>query len=367
MQNIIELRHILHENAELSGKEVNTNAILNEFLEKLNPDVHIRNIGGNGIAVVFKGKNKGKRILVRGDIDALNIPEGDRHCSHRCGHDGHASIIAGLAQRLSEKRPENGEIVLLFQPAEETGQGAKAVIADPQFEQIKPDMAFALHNIPGYSKNKILLRKGCFAAGSLGLKLIFDGVTAHASQPETGHSPQHVLSALIDIFGKKAAMLQEEKPLTMMTMTHAVLGEETFGVAPAHAEIWLTLRSYDNEKLQHLTADVVQLCAMVAEKQDFQFGSSIHEAFSATMNNDEALQIVEDAARSLNLDYQYLEEPFRWSEDFGRFADVCPICLFGLGCGEEHLPLHNPEYIFEDEILKSGIDIFEKICTFAKI
>ncbi|MBQ2498418.1 MAG: amidohydrolase [Bacteroidales bacterium] len=363
MQNILALRQQLHENAELSGKEVKTNAILNEFLEKLNPDVHIRNIGGNGIAVVFKGKDKGRRILVRGDIDALNIPEGDRHCSHRCGHDGHASIIAGLAEKLSKNRPEKGEIVLLFQPAEETGQGAKAVIADPQFEQIKPDMAFALHNIPGYPKNKILLRKGCFAAGSLGLKLIFDGVTAHASQPETGHSPQHVLSALIDIFGKKAAMLQEEKPLTMMTMTHAVLGEETFGVAPAHAEIWLTLRSFDNEKLQHLTADVVQLCAMVAEKQDFEFGSSIHEAFSATMNNDEAVQIIENAAKSLNIDCQYLEEPFRWSEDFGRFADVCPIGMFGLGCGEEHLPLHNPEYVFEDDIIETGIDIMHVIST----
>ena len=363
MQNILALRQQLHENAELSGKEVKTNAILNEFLEKLNPDVHIHNIGGNGIAVIFKGKDKGKRILVRGDIDALNIPEGDRHCSHRCGHDGHASIIAGLAEKLSKNRPEKGEIVLLFQPAEETGQGAKAVIADPQFEQIKPDMAFALHNIPGYPKNKILLRKGCFAAGSLGLKLIFDGVTAHASQPETGHSPQHVLSALIDIFGKKAAMLQEEKPLTMMTMTHAVLGEETFGVAPAHAEIWLTLRSFDNEKLQHLTADVVQLCAMVAEKQDFEFGSSIHEAFSATMNNDEAVQIVENAAKSLNIDCQYLEEPFRWSEDFGRFADVCPIGMFGLGCGEEHLPLHNPEYVFEDDIIETGIDIMHVIST----
>lgn len=363
MQNILALRQQLHENAELSGKEVNTNAILNEFLEKLNPDVHIRNIGGNGIAVVFKGKEPGKRVLIRGDIDALNIPEGDRHCSHRCGHDGHASIIAGLAEKLSKNRPEKSEIVLLFQPAEETGQGAKAVIADPQFEKIKPDMAFAVHNIPGYAKNTILLRKGCFAAGSLGLKLIFDGVTAHASQPETGHSPQHVLSALLDIFGKKAAMLQEEKPLTMMTMTHAVLGEETFGVAPAHAEIWLTLRSFDNEKLQHLTADVVQLCAMVAEKQDFEFGSSIHEAFSATMNSDEAVQAVENAAKSLNLECQYLEEPFRWSEDFGRFADVCPICLFGLGCGEDHLPLHNPEYVFEDEILKTGVDIFTVISS----
>ncbi len=361
MYSILELRHILHEHAELSGKEVKTNAILNDFLEKLNPDVHIRNIGGHGIAVVFKGKEPGKRVMIRADIDALNIPEGGRGCSHRCGHDGHASILAGLAQRLNEKRPENGEIVLLFQPAEETGQGAKAVIADPLFEQIKPDMAFALHNIPGYPKNTVLLRKGCFAAASLGLKLMFDGVTAHASQPETGHSPQHVLSALIDVFGKKAEMLRNEQPLTMMTMTHAVLGEETFGVAPAHAEIWLTLRSFDNEKLRHLTADVVQLCAMVAEKQEFQFSSSIHEAFSATMNSDDLVEAVRQAAESSHLDCQYLDEPFRWSEDFGRFAMICPVALFGLGCGESHLPLHNPDYVFDDDIINAGVDVFEKI------
>lgn len=361
MEDIVSLRRLLHENAELSGKELNTNEILNSFLDNLHPDIHIRNIGGYGIAVVFKGKERGKRVLIRGDIDALNIPEGDRRCSHRCGHDGHASIIAGLAQKLSERRPERGEVVLLLQPAEETGQGARAVIADSQFEQIRPDMAFALHNIPGYAKNMILLRKGCFAAGSLGLKLVFDGVTAHASQPETGHSPQHVLSALIDIFGKKAEMLRDEKPLTMMTMTHAIMGEETFGVAPAHAEIWLTLRSYDNEKLRHLTADVVQLCTMVAEKQDLQFGSSIHEAFSATMNSDEQVEMIKNAAEALGLDCQYLEEPFRWSEDFGRFADVCPIGMFGLGCGKDHMPLHNPEYVFDDEILETGINIFEEI------
>ena len=361
MQSIIEFRQLLHDNAELSGKEVKTNAILNDFIAGLHPDVHIRNIGGYGIAAVFRGKNPGNRIMVRGDIDALNIPEGDRHCSHRCGHDGHAAILAGLAQRLSEKRPENGEVVLLWQPAEETGQGAKAILADPQFEQIKPDVAYALHNIPGYPENQILLRKGCFAAGSLGLKLIFEGVTAHASQPESGHSPQHVLSALLDIFQKKAESLLEETPLTMMTMTHAVLGEETFGVAPAHAEIWLTLRSFDNEKLQHLTADVVQLCALVADKQGFEFGSSIHEAFTATMNDDEAVRTVEAAAAALCLESRYLNEPFRWSEDFGRFAAVCPVCLFGLGCGEAHEPLHNPDYIFNDKVLETGIGIFEKI------
>jgi len=83
------------------------------------------------------------------------------------------------------------------------------------------------------------------------------------------------------------------------------------------------------------------------------------------MNSDEAVEIIKNAAESLNLDYQYLDEPFRWSEDFGRFADICPIGMFGLGCGEDHLPLHNPDYVFEDEIIEAGINIFSVISTVA--
>ncbi|MGN0033622.1 MAG: amidohydrolase [Candidatus Limimorpha sp.] len=366
MEDIKNLRVILHENAELSGMEVNTNRVLNEFLGGLDPDVHIKNIGGYGLAAVFKGEKPGKRVMIRADIDALNIPEDGRPCSHRCGHDGHAAILAGLAARLSAKRPEKGEVVLLFQPAEETGQGAKAVIASPEFQNIKPDVAFALHNIPGYEKNMVVLRDDCFAAASLGLKLVFDGVTAHASQPETGHSPQHLISALLDIFWKKSEMLKDETPLTMMTVTHSVLGEETFGVAPAHAEIWMTLRSFDNGKLTHLTADVVQLCTMVAEKQGFRFSNSMHEAFPATMNDAYALDVVKAAANALNLNIKRIDMPFRWSEDFGRFNNVCPCAMFGVGCGVEHLPLHNTEYVFEDDIIETCVDLFEKIIIFAQ-
>ncbi len=161
-------------------------------------------------------------------------------------------------------------------------------------------------------------------------------------------------------------MLKEETPLTMMTVTHSVLGEPTFGVAPAHAEIWMTLRSFDNEKLTRLTADVVQLCTLVAERQGFRFSSSMHEAFPATMNDTHALDVVKAAANSLNLKITPLDAPFRWSEDFGRFAEICPCAMFGVGCGTHHLPLHNPDYVFNDDIIETCIDLFEKIIIFAQ-
>ena len=262
MENLIGLRHILHAHPELSGHEALTNKILNEWVKQTRPDRIIERLGGYGLAAIYKGAQPGKRIMIRGDIDALHIPEPNDltyrsqnpEVSHKCGHDGHSTILCGLAEWLGEQRPDQGEVVLLFQPAEETGQGAQAILNDPQFEQIRPDVAYGLHNLPGFPKGEIRYKQGCFAAASFGMKLCFEGRTAHASQPETGISPSELVALLIHSLEKKREQLKAVKPLTTFIITHAVLGEETFGVAPGHAEIWLTLRSFDDRNLQ-LMAD----------------------------------------------------------------------------------------------------------------
>ena len=369
MKDIIELRHLLHANAELSEQEIETNHILNEWISKTNPDLQMERIGGYGLAALYKGKQPGKRILIRGDIDALHIPEPNNMSyrsqhegvSHKCGHDGHAAILCGVAQRLSQFRPEKGEVVLLFQPAEETGQGAKAILRDPQFEQILPDTAYGLHNLPGFEAGQILVRKGCFAAASFGLKLVFEGKTAHASQPETGKNPSELLAVLIHQLEKKREMLKAVKPLTTFVITHAVLGEETFGVAPGHAEIWLTLRSFDDKNLEMLADQVIALCQAKAKDYLFDFQFTMHEAFAATNSSDANVTVIENAAKRLGLSLGHLTEPFRWSEDFGRFGAVCPIGFFGLGSGYAQPALHNPEYDFPDAILETGINMFAEI------
>ena len=377
MKVLEKLRDKLNKNAELSGQEKETNKIINKFLEKTNPDVHYKNVGGYGIVAIYKGAEEGRNILFRADIDGLNIPmiqlsaiSGQRSVSeskvngqhsHRCGHDGHSTILCGLAMRYGKKRPEKGNVILLFQPAEETGEGALAVINDPLFKEIKIDMAFALHNLPGYAKHQIILKKGCFASASLGLKLIFDGATSHASQPEKGNNPQRVITTLLDAFQKKYENLKRDKFHTTLTVTHVAIGEETFGVTPGHAEIWLTLRSQDDSALKQLTDSTVALSEYVAKEFRLKFSHSIHEAFAATMNSGREVDIVEQAAKDLKLSVNNIKEPFPWSEDFGRFGSICPVCLFGLGSGFEHEPLHSPIYDFEDEIIDTGVDIFEKI------
>lgn len=369
MENLIELRHILHAHPELSGQEALTNRILNEWVRQTQPDLLIEKIGGFGLAAVYKGAQSGKRILIRGDIDALHIPEPNdipyrslnQGVSHKCGHDGHATILCGLAQWLGEQRPDQGEVVLLFQPAEETGQGAKTIIEDPLFEQIKPDVAYGLHNLPGFEKGQIVVSEGCFAAASFGLKMTFDGRTAHASQPETGHSPSELLALLIHNLEKKREQLQAVKPLTTFVITHASLGEETFGVAPGHAEIWLTLRSYDDRNLQMMASQIIEMCRAKAKDYLFDFNFSEHEAFAATNSDPNCVHIIEQAAQNLELKVGHLSEPFRWSEDFGRFGSVCPIGFFGLGSGVDQPALHNPEFDFPDDILEIGMTMFWEI------
>lgn len=369
METLIELRHILHAHPELSGQEVLTNKILNEWVKQTRPDLIIEKIGGYGLAAVYRGSRPGKRILIRGDIDALHIPEPNdfpyrsqnQGISHKCGHDGHATILCGLAQWLGEQHPDQGEVVLLFQPAEETGQGAKAILEDPQFEQIRPDVAYGLHNLPSFEKGQVMVREGCFAAASFGLKLTFDGRTAHASQPETGHSPSELLAQLIHQLEKKRELLKEVKPLTTFVITHAILGEETFGVAPGHAEIWLTLRSYDDRNLELMANQIIEMCRSKAKDYLFDFNFSEHEAFAATNSDPHCVHVIELAAQNLELKLGHLAEPFRWSEDFGRFGAVCPIGFFGLGSGTDQPALHNPEFDFPDDILETGMTMFWEI------
>lgn len=369
MENLIGLRHILHAHPELSGHEALTNKILNEWVKQTRPDRIIERLGGYGLAAIYKGAQPGKRIMIRGDIDALHIPEPNDltyrsqnpEVSHKCGHDGHSTILCGLAEWLGEQRPDQGEVVLLFQPAEETGQGAQAILNDPQFEQIRPDVAYGLHNLPGFPKGEIRYKQGCFAAASFGMKLCFEGRTAHASQPETGISPSELVALLIHSLEKKREQLKAVKPLTTFIITHAVLGEETFGVAPGHAEIWLTLRSFDDRNLQLMADQIIELCRAKAKDHLLDFSFSEHEAFAVTNSDNRCVKVIEQAATNLELSHGLLAEPFRWSEDFGRFGSVCPIGFFGLGSGLEQPALHDPMFDFPDDIIEIGMTMFWEI------
>lgn len=155
---LLALRQDLHRHPELSGEEFATAERIRYFMAPFQPDAIIENIGGYGLVFVFEGSQPGPTVLFRCELDALPIKEVNTFnyrsvvsgASHKCGHDGHMTIICALGVLLAGKRPEKGRVLLAFQGAEETGQGAVAMVEDPLFQPLKPDYAFALHNLPPF-------------------------------------------------------------------------------------------------------------------------------------------------------------------------------------------------------------------------
>lgn len=362
-------RQKLHRAAELSGCEHQTSEIIASKLQEFSPDKLIKGIGGTGIAAVFSSGKPGPTVLLRADMDALPIQELNhfdykserKGIAHLCGHDGHSTILMGVAAILQQQAIKNGRVVLLFQPAEETGEGAHAVLNSPSFETIKPDYAFALHNLPGFPQGSIVVKSGVFAAASVGLSVNLKGRTAHASQPETGLSPAIALADLMQQFSHFNAQLDKNEHYSLLTLTHARLGERAFGTAPGEALLQATLRSFNDELLGQMQKDCIDFVTKVAQKNGLQYQMDWVEAFPATVNHQQCISILLSAVNNCGIQPIVLEKPFRWSEDFGHFGSIAPSCLFGLGAGEQHPDLHNPDYDFPDEITLQGVKVFNAI------
>ena len=202
---LTEWRRKLHQHPEISNEEAMTAREVVEFLAETGPDKVVTGLGGHGVAMVYDSGNAGPTVLFRSELDALPIQElsGVPHASlvpgksHMCGHDGHTAILAALGRQLGRRRPDRGRVVLMFQPAEETGNGAAGVVADPRFGEIAPDFAFSLHNLPGIPFGEVRLRTGVVNCASRGMRIVLEGKTAHSSMPETGVSPMLAISRLM--------------------------------------------------------------------------------------------------------------------------------------------------------------------------
>ncbi len=249
--NLTAFRRDLHRFPEISGAESATAARVCAALGALNPDEIVTGLGGQGVAAVFNGAGPGPSVLFRAELDALPIEEistaayrsANPGRGHLCGHDGHMTLLIGLGLLMSRKRPASGRVILMFQPAEENGSGARAVVRDPRYAALRPDWAFATHNWPGLAHGQVLLSKGVVNCASQGLRITLSGKTAHAATPETGRSPALALSRLIPAL----TALGKGGPITddfrLVTVTHARLGEPSFGIAPGEAALWVTLRT----------------------------------------------------------------------------------------------------------------------------
>ena len=359
-QEAITVRRTLHAAPELSGKENNTASYITRLMQEAGARDIVTGLGGTGVAAVFGAGPR--NLMIRCELDALPICEtGDRPwrsahpgVAHSCGHDGHMAILWMLARQLG-RADLSCRVTLLFQPAEETGAGARAVLADPRFEMVRPDMALALHNLPGLPLGSMALQTGPVNCASRGLHIRLRGRSSHASEPDKAHSPAQALASLIEAICASGPVLPLDDPdFELVTITHACLGVPSFGITPGMAELRITLRTLLDARMETLEA---RLRALISHHAGgFDPDITVHEAFSHCENDAQATALLERASSHLSGAPPAL--PMRASEDFGLFGKICPSAMFFLGAGESCPPLHAPDYDFPDDLIAIGADIF---------
>lgn len=370
LKTITGLRHKLHQNAELSGQEFSTKKILMEFM-RTETDFEVRDCGRwfycRKDPIAEQTPLSFAPIAFRADMDALPVDETIRLAddsgkdygsltpgvSHKCGHDGHSAVLAGVGLELSGKKLKR-PVILIFQHAEETGKGGEACA------RLIPELGigevYAFHNLSGYPEGSIVVREGLSQPASKGLTVCFYGRTSHASYPDEGNNPSDAIADL-EIF-IRGLLKSPHKGMTLCTIVNIRVGTKDFGVSAGEGEISMTLRAEYESEINEMEAEILKEAELLAERDGLRTEHTEADPFPETRNNSEALKNVLSCASNLGDRVIKMKNLWRASEDFGYYLKMCPGAIFYVGNGEQYPPLHTCGYDFNDHILEKPVDLF---------
>jgi len=374
LDKIIEHRKYLHQNPEVSGNEKETSKYIKKVLKQLLPDATITSVAKVGIIATITGNKKGKHIMLRCELDALPIQEVNKFkhkskykgISHKCGHDGHMAILLAVADYFNNNKPEKGTLSLLFQPAEENGEGAKAVINDKNFKNFKPDYIYALHNVPGHKKHEVYVKEKTFTPSVISIKVKFLGKTSHAAEPENGLNPSYAIAELLQKTKTLENHNKSSRSYGIITPIYTKIGSEDHGISAGYGEIDFTLRTWKKTSMTNLREKLMSLIINISLKHELTYKLEWFQEFSSIENNKKAVTTIKQAALQNKLNCAIKKTPFPWGEDFGLFTEKIDGAMFCLGAGLRTPALHNPDYDFPDELIKTGSQLFISIFNTAQ-
>lgn len=374
----IELRQVIHQQPETAMQEFKTSAKMAYEIEKLNPNRLLKLAKTGLIASVYPSNviNKASGILFRAELDALpiveksNIPyksvvEGN---AHLCGHDGHMVMLLASLKYAIELRDLGllkEAVHFLFQPAEENGAGAKAVLEDPKFD-LTPTFCFALHNIPGVEMGTLLIKEGIFTTEVISVLFSIEGYTSHAAQPHLGKNPAPVIAEIIHFMQEihnygsvnKAGLSTLKEGDVVVAPVYITMGQEDYGISAGKAKVGYTFRTMLPKDFEATKAKIIAKAKQLAETYAIAISLDWDQYFAANVNDTTATELVKAAFTKADLAIQEITSPFEWGEDFGLITQTFKGAMFGLGSGEKTAPLHNPEYNFPDALLVDGVKAF---------
>jgi hippurate hydrolase len=378
-QELTEWRRHLHAYPETGFEEHQTSSFVAEKLESFGLKV-TRGVGRTGVVATLQAGRGGRAIGLRADMDALQLQEKNEfsHVSrhpgkmHACGHDGHVALLLGAAKLLTQAADFDGTVHFVFQPAEEHGRGAKAMISDGFFERFPMDEIYGLHNMPGIPAGYFATRTGGMLASEDNFVIRIKGRGTHAARPHMGIDPivagAEVVLALQTIVARKIDPTDQ----AVVSVTEFIT-DGLRNALPGNVTLKGDTRSYSPavQKLleERMGAIVNGVCAAHGAAHDFEY---THE-FEPTVNSPDQTESAVRAARAVagreKVDGNCA--PVLASEDFGAFLSRVPgnFMFIGAGLAEEEFgtPLHNPKYDFNDGILLLGARYFAAIAKEAAI
>jgi hippurate hydrolase len=368
LDEFVTIRRDLHRHPELAFQETRTSDLVAGWLTDWGYEV-TRGLGQTGVIGTLRRGDGGKRLAIRADIDALPISEAtglsygseNENVMHACGHDGHTAILLAAARRLARSGNFDGTLHLVFQPAEEIGAGARALLKDGLFERFPADAIFGLHNWPGVGEGQFGFVAGPAMAAVDRAIVRIRGRGGHGAAPHETVDPvvaaAHVITALQTVISRNV------NPLDAGVVTVASIhGGEATNVIPEWVDLKLTTRSFRPEVRRLLRSRVPALIRAQAESfgaealVDYQLG------FPPVLNHAAETAFAEHVARE-TFGGERIEAEFRArtaSEDFAFFLEQRPGSFLFVGAGEGP-PLHSPNYDFNDQILAPAATLWVRL------
>ena len=346
-------------------EEVWTRNHLMDFLRENTKNLEIVDCG-RWFYAMYHAENPRGTIGFRADFDALPIEESLPDLpyastipgvSHKCGHDGHAATLAGLALEIDQEGCDKN-VVFLFQHAEEIGGGAKETVET--LTQLGIDEFYAYHNYAGQKPGTVIVRNGTAHCASTGMTVAMTGTVSHASMPEKGISPAIPLAQLACQLPKLAAP-EKYSGLVMCTVVQIAVGEKAFGVSPGYGELSMTVRAERQEDLDALVAGIREEAERISGENQLKLEITFQDEFPETRNTDWCADKVRAAAKAAGLPVYELPAARRGSEDFGHIIKAIPGCNYGIAGGEDMPSPHTFPYDVADWILEVAVEVYKQL------
>ncbi|MGB1309946.1 MAG: M20 aminoacylase family protein [Leucothrix sp.] len=362
-------RHDIHRHPELGFEEHRTAEKVAALLQEWGIETHTQ-VGGTGVVGVIKRGTSERMIGLRADMDALAIHEQNTfdHCSqhegkmHACGHDGHTTMLLGAACHLAKHDDFDGTIVFIFQPAEEHGKGAKAMIADGLFERFPVQDVYAIHNFPSVPLNHFIVKSGPIMASEDNFEIVIEGVGHHAAMPHRGVDPIVVASQIVLALQTIVSRRINPSENAVISVTEFI-ADGAVNVVPNKVTLKGDTRSFQPEVQAAIKHNMQLMAESICAANGISCRFSYTSVFDSTINTLAESEKAASAARGLVGDERVSTafEPPMTSEDFAFMLQAKPGCYVLLGNdgeGPGGCGLHNPNYDFNDDILTTGADFW---------